>query len=39
MGEGRRYFGLDLLTRCRTATDPTTDTDAEEVLELQAITA
>ena len=23
--EGRRYFGLDLLTRCRTATDPTTD--------------
>ena len=35
--EGRRYFGLDLLIRCRTATDPTTDT--EEVLELQAITA
>ena len=35
--EGRRYFGLDLLTRCRTATEPTTDT--EEVLELQAITA
>lgn len=35
--EGRRYFGLDLLTRCRTATEPTTDT--EEVHELQAITA
>ena len=37
--EGRRYFGLDLLTRCRTATEPTTDTETEEVLELQAITA
>jgi putative transposase len=35
--EGRRYFGLDVLTRCRTATEPTTET--EEVLELQAITA
>ena len=23
--EGRRYLGLDLLTRCRTATEPTTD--------------
>ena len=23
--EGRRYLGLDLLTRCRTATDPTPD--------------
>jgi transposase-like protein len=37
--EGRRYFGLDLLARCRTASDPTTDTNTEEVLELQAITA
>ena len=37
--EGRRYFGLDLLTRCRTATDPTTTPDTEEVHELQAITA
>ena len=37
--EGRRYFGLDLLTRCRTATDPVPDTETEEVLELQAITA
>ena len=37
--EGRRYFGLDLLTRCRTATEPTINTDTEEVLELQAITA
>ena len=35
--EGRRYFGLELLARCRTITDPTTNT--EEVLELQAITA
>lgn len=35
--EGRRYFGLDLLTRCRTATEPITGT--EEALELQAITA
>ena len=37
--EGRRYFGLDLLTRCRAATDPTPDTTSEEVHELQAITA
>ena len=35
--EGRRYFGLDLITRARAATDPITDT--EEVAELQAITA
>jgi hypothetical protein len=27
--EGRRYLGLDLLTRCRAATDP--DTTSEEV--------
>ena len=37
--EGRRYFGLDLITRCRAATEPNTEPDAEEVLELQAITA
>ena len=24
--EGRRYFGLDLLTRCRTAIEPITNT-------------
>ena len=37
--EGRRYFGLDLLAKCRAATEPVTDSDTEEVLELQAITA
>ena len=37
--EGRRYFGLDLLTRCRAATEPVPATNPEEVLELQAITA
>ena len=35
--EGRRYLGLDLLTRCRTATDPLTDT--EEVPNPLAISA
>ena len=37
--EGRRYLGLDLLARCRAATEPVTDTTNEEVPELQAITA
>ena len=35
--EGRRYLGLDLLTRCRTATDP--DTTSEEVPDPLAISA
>jgi transposase-like protein len=36
--EGRRYLGLDLLARCRAATDPITET-TEEVPDLKAITA
>jgi len=43
--EGRRYLGLDLINRCRAATDPITHTDdtyddsTEEVPDLKAITA
>ena len=38
--EGRRYLGLDLLARCRAATDPVPATnDSEEVPDLKAITA
>jgi hypothetical protein len=39
--EGCRYLGLDLINRCRTATDPTTPTEenTEEVPDLKAITA
>jgi putative transposase len=36
--EGRRYLGLDLLTRCR-AVPSTTTTETEEVPDLKAITA
>jgi transposase-like protein len=37
--EGRRYFGLDLLIKCRTATEPNSQAETEEVLELQTISA
>src|SRR4051795_6744175 len=37
--EGRRYLGLDIINRCRTATEPTTDTTTQEVPDLKAITA
>jgi transposase-like protein len=37
--EGRRYLGIDLLTRCRTATDPTTNDTDQEVPDALAISA
>jgi putative transposase len=37
--EGRRYLGVDLLARCRAATEPTQTGNDEEVPDLKAITA
>jgi transposase-like protein len=37
--EGRRYLGLELLTRCRASTEPAQPANAEEVPDLKAITA
>ena len=37
--EGRRYLGLDLLAKCRAATEPELDVDNKEVADPLAISA